>query len=480
MIEVAAYSRREIDTPWGAPQAPCNCGRENDGETFRGMKPESKRLNDTMCNLDVANKGTEGNSAIQTNKTTYAFVLHQDGMPLMPMKIGKAKKMIRSGKARIVKCKPLTIRLEYETTKNVDELTLGIDSGAVYIGYSLINQRLKREYICGTLEQEHIGSDSNPAKGRIDEKRMYRRNRRSRLWYREARFDNRKKHIGMLPPTIERKYNTHKRLISIISAIAPVVHLVIEVAKFDIQKIKNTTIKGIEYQQGDLYGYANVKGFIMTREKCKCQLCGKSVLGYKVNLHHIIPRSKGGTDKSNNLALLHEECHKRLHKEHLEETLARNKQYKEPTFMSMINKRFWKDYPNMSVTYGNITFVNRCKFGIEKSHSNDAFIIAGGDNSYSRSIEMDLGQKRRNDRQLQWNYVKKNKFHKFRRLREGRKSYHSGDLLLIDGKWVECKGMQNNSVVIGFRKNIRGNNSAITVSQKKITKSYRRAGIYFK
>lgn len=479
MIKVAAHSRREIDTPQGTPQALGNCGCENEGDTLKGMKPESERLNDAMCNLDVANKGGEGNPAIQTNQT-YAFVIHRDGTLLMPMKIGKAKKMIRAKKASIIKCKPLVIKLEYETTKKVDELTLGIDTGAIWIGYSLINKRLKREYLRGTLEQEHVGSDSNPAKGRMDERRMYRRNRRNRLWHREARFDNRMKHYGTLPPTIERKYNTHKRLISIIGSIAPVSHLVVEVAKFDIQKVMNPIIEGVEYQQGDLYGYANVKSFIMAREKCKCQLCSKLVLGCKTNLHHIIPRSKGGTDKPNNLALLHEDCHKRLHKEHLENTLVKNKQYKEPTFMSIINKRFWKDYPNMSITYGNITFVNRCNFGIEKSHSNDAFIIAGGDNTYSRSIEMDLSQKRRNDRKLQWNYIKKNKFHKFRRLRSGRKPYHSGDLLLIDGKWIECKGMQGNSVVIGFRKNNKGTNIAITVSQKKIAKSYRRAGIYFK
>ena len=478
MVKVAAHSRIEIDTPQGAPQALGNCGRENEGDTLKGMKPESERLNDSMCNLDVANKGGEGNPAIQTNKT-YAFVLHKDGTPLMPMKIGKAKKMIRAGKARIVKCKPLVIQLMYETEKVADDLTLGIDTGAIWIGYSLINNKLKREYIRGTLEQEHIGNGSNPAKGRMDERRMYRRNRRNRLWHREARFDNRKKRDNMLPPTIERKYNTHKRLIEIIKLMAPVKHLIIEVAKFDIQKIMNSNIKGVEYQQGDLYGYANIKSFIMTREQCKCQLCGKSVLGCKVNLHHIIPRFKGGTDKPDNLALLHEECHKRLHREHLENILVKNKQYKEPTFMSMINKRFWKDYPNMSVTYGNITFVNRCNFGIEKTHSNDAFVIAGGDNTYSRSIEMDLVQKRRNDRQLQWNYVKKNKFNRFRRLRSGRKPYHSGDLLLIDGKWVECKGMVLNKVIIGFKKGKTGCLLQITVNQKRISKNYRRAGVYF-
>ena len=470
MVKVAAHSRREIDTPQSTPQALGNCGCENDGETL-GMKPESKRLNDAMCNLDVANKGTEKDSAIQINQT-YTFVLYKDGTPLMPMKIGKAKKMIRSGKARIVKVKPLVIQLEYETTKNVDELTLGIDSGAIWIGYSLINKKLKKEYIRGTLEQEHKGSKSNPAKSRMDERRMYRRNRRNRLWHREARFDNRKKRDDILPPTVERKYNTHKRLIEIISAIAPVAHLVIEVAKFDIQKIKNPDIEGVEYQQGDLYSYANVKSFVMAREQCKCQLCNKLVLGCKKDLHHIIPRSKGGTDKPNNLALLHDECHKRLHKENLWNALKKSKQYKEPTFMSMINKRFWKDYPNMSVTYGNITSVNRCKFGIEKSHSNDAFVIAGGDNTYSRSIERDLSQKRRNDRQLQWNYVKKNNLHKFRRLRDGRKPYHSGDLLLIDGKWIECKGMALDRVIIGFKKGKTGCLLQITVSQKKISKSY--------
>lgn len=61
---VAVHRRSESDTPWGAPQAPCNCGRKNEGETIQEMKPESKRLNDPMYNLDVAHPGADENRAI--------------------------------------------------------------------------------------------------------------------------------------------------------------------------------------------------------------------------------------------------------------------------------------------------------------------------------------------------------------------------------------------------------------------------------
>ena len=64
---VAVHMRSESDTPWGAPQAPGNCGRENEGETIKPMKPESKRLNDPMSNLDVAHSGVADDRSLLKN-----------------------------------------------------------------------------------------------------------------------------------------------------------------------------------------------------------------------------------------------------------------------------------------------------------------------------------------------------------------------------------------------------------------------------
>ena len=409
----------------------------------------------------------------------YAYVLHNDSEPLMPTKIGKAKSMVKQGKAIIVKLKPFIIRLTYNTSKNINDLTLGIDSGAVHIGYSVTNEKLKREYIRGTLEQETNASSTNPTKQRIDDKRMYRRIKRNKLWYRKPRFNNRKKRIGELPPSIERKYLAHKNLILKLLKFLPIKFLIVEVGKFDIQKIINPNISGNGYQKGDLYGYNNVRSYLMAREQGKCQFCGGDFIGRSAHIHHIIPRSEGGTDRVSNLALLHKECHEKIHKENLLGKLKKSKQYKEPTFMSSINKRFWKDFPNMKVTYGNITFVNRNKYGIEKSHSNDAFVIANGTDEYTRSAEHNLKQRRRNDRCLQTNNVKKKASKTGRRIRKSRKPYHLGDKIYINGEWKECLGMTNDRVIVEYKILNSGKKSAISVLAKKVEKCYINNGIYF-
>lgn len=413
------------------------------------------------------------------NNITYVYVLTQDGKPLMPIKIGKAKHLIDSKKAVIVNHNPLQIKLCYEVENHVEDITLGIDTGAVHIGYSAISPTTKKEYIRGVLEQEHTESNSNPTKGRIDDRRMYRRMKRNKLWHREPRFDNRKRRYGLLPPSIERKYLSHKNLILKVKNLLPINNLIIEVGKFDIQKIKNPEIEGVGYQQGNLYEYNNMRSYLMAREQGRCQLCGETFEGRSAHIHHIIPRSKGGTNMESNLAILHKECHERLHKENLHNKLSKSKMYKEPTFMSSINKKFWEDFENMHVTYGNYTFVNRNKCCIVKSHSNDAFIIAGGDESFDRSIERNLAQIQRNNRALQRNNLKASRSKTGRSVRKGRKPYHKGDRIFINGEWRECMGMTNDRVILGYIVNKNGNKSAETVSVKKVEKAYTNNGIYF-
>jgi len=42
---------------------------------------------------------------------------------------------------------------------------------------------------------------------------MYRRNRRSRKWYRQPRFNNRKRDDGWLAPSIRHKLDSHLRIV---------------------------------------------------------------------------------------------------------------------------------------------------------------------------------------------------------------------------------------------------------------------------
>ena len=150
-----------------------------------------------------------------------------------------------------------------------------------------------------------------------------RKGRRSRLRYRKAKFLNRTRPEGWLPPSIQSRIDNTIRWINKFYNLLPKCTLHIEVAKFDIQKIEKPEISGKEYQQGDMYSYRNRIAYLIARENCKCQYCKE---GYKKGdgwrLHHIWGKSK---DRSEDWALLHESCHKELHAKNLENMLRTKK-----------------------------------------------------------------------------------------------------------------------------------------------------------
>jgi len=226
-------------------------------------------------------------------------------------------------------------------------------------------------------------------------------------------------------------------LITLLKKLLPISDIIVETASFDIQKLNNPEITGIGYQQGSLYEKSNLRSFILAREKNTCQLCKE---GYSKtdhwHKHHIIPRSQGGTDKPNNIALLHEKCHDRLHEKGLYKQLQKNKQYKEATFMNIVKGKFKEDL-NCKTVFGYETFVKRNELQLSKSHSNDAFVIAGG-STQSRCFEYLVKQKRRNNRSLQLN--RKGSKPSIRRQRY---KLQPGDLVKVDKDIVKVVGTQS-------------------------------------
>jgi hypothetical protein len=117
--------------------------------------------------------------------------------------------------------------------------------------------------------------------------------------------------------------------------------------------------------------------------------------------------------------------------------------------MSIINKRFYNDVPNLEVTYGNITKVNRVNAGIQKTHTNDAFVISGG-SKQARCAQWEIEQKRRNNRALQLN---RKGFKPS--IRRNRHKVQPKDLVKIGGFWVESQGTHcNGSRIIVNKKSI--------------------------
>ena len=433
--------KRDTYTPMNASQVRSNCDSLLNKEETLSVADLKTYSNIPEVNLSERDRDFQ----------PLVYVLSVEGYPLMPCKSVKAKKLLKSGSAVVAKYKPFTIKLTYVCKNQTQDVSLGIDSGAKHIGFSAITSQ--KELISGTLELDDKTSS------RLKERKMYRRLRRNKLWYRKPRFLNRKRKEGWLPPSIQRKYDTHLNLINRLKSILPITSITIEAANFDIQKIENPEIEGIGYQQGDMYGYQNVRSYLMFREKGKCQLCGKPFeKGNPSHVHHCKQRSERGSNSVKNLAILHKKCHTNLHKNNLK--LKSPKSYKESTFMSIIRNKFSEDISYVKITYGYITFTDRVALGLSKEHYNDAFVIAGGGNQ-NRIKPITIIQKQINSRTLQ---IVKNGH--VPSIRKQRYSYRPKDLIWVKGKVYSVRGVQNKGDYVA----LMGSKKVVNI--KLIEKSY--------
>jgi len=319
----------------------------------------------------------------------------------MPTTPRKAKIFLKSGRAKIVGRDPFTIQLLCGTSGYTQPITLGIDAGYAHVGYSTITE--KEELIGGTLQLLPEVSK------RITDRSKYRRTRRNRLRHRKCRFDNRKRPDGWLAPSIQHKLDSHIKLVERLKARMPITKVVIETAKFDIQKIKNPDIQGEEYQQGEQLGYKNLTDYIRHRDGYECQNpdCKNKSADKVLQVHHL-GYWKNPPDRSNkpsNLITLCDKCHSSPnHKKgkFLHGWKPEIKPFKAETFMSIIYKQVL-EILEAEQAFGYETSFNRQGLGLEKSHHNDAFVIVGG-TTQKRAEPLMLEQIRRHKRSMEQFY----------------------------------------------------------------------------
>jgi hypothetical protein len=298
------------------------------------------------------------------------YVINKNNRPLMPCKPSKARKLLRDGKAKCIRRTPFTIKLLWDCTEYVQDLTLGIDSGSKTIGSAVRDDKNNVFYISNV----HLRTD---VKSKMDQRRMYRRNRRGRKTrYRQPRFLNRQNSIkdNRYPPTISNKYNTHDKEIRFICKLLPIKTLVIETATFDPHAMQNPKVLNCPwlYQKGIQVGYYNTKAYILDRDKYICQNCKGKSKEHKLNVHHILSRSNGGSDLPANLITLCKTCHTQLHAGvfSLQKTKLKSL-LNHATHMNILQSIIRKSL-TYTETYGYITKAIREYFGIIKDHCYDA------------------------------------------------------------------------------------------------------------
>ena len=334
------------------------------------------------------------------------YVIAKDGTPLMPTeRHGKVKWLLRKKKAKVESACPFTIRLLYEPEKrHVQPVTLGVDAGSSNIGLSASTG--KKELFSG----KKMLRDDVPKN--MKDRSQARQTRRSRLRHRKPRFDNRKRPDGWLTPTMETKLRSHVNVVNDICSILPVSRIIVETASFDIQKIKDEDIEGKRYQEGEQLGYANVKAYVKARDGFRCWAChGKDYL----EVHHIIRRRDGGSDRPANLITLCGKCHTAHHsgKKPLDIPSLENRGFRAATEMSTMRwfllDRLKVAHPDIPVeqSYGYITAWNRREHSIEKTHTNDAFCIAGNFKAERVDAVYDIMKVRCHNRQVMKQNIRK-------------------------------------------------------------------------
>ena len=377
----------------------------------------------------------------------FVYIINKNGQPLMPCKPQKARKLLKANKAEVVKYEPFTIKLKYGSSGYKQPVTLGIDTGSIHIGASASTEKHEL-YASETVMRSGDGKASIVSL--LVKRLTLRHNRRSRKTrYRKARFLNRvhSKHKGWLAPSVENKINVHLKLVADIHKILPITKVIVEVAQFDIQKIKNPDISGDEYQKGEQFGWANVREYVLFRDGHKCQCCkgksGDSIL----NVHHIESRMTGG-NAPNNLVTLCEHCHQSYHqgKIQLPKTIHRGMSFRDSSFMGIMRWSFYNRlktlYQDVKLTYGYITKNTRIRNGIVKTHTADAYCIAGNIDAKRLGYEYLRKQVRRHNRKLHREVPTKGNVRRIAQAGHFVKGFCLNDTVLAKGQQWFIRGMR--------------------------------------
>lgn len=316
------------------------------------------------------------------------FVLDKSGKPLMPCSEKRARLLLARGRARVHRQMPFVIRLidRKQADSQVQRLVIKIDPGSQFTGIALVRQRHQAVHVLSLMELVHRGFQIKKA---LLQRAGYRRRRRSvNLRYRAPRFDNRTRPAGWLPPSLQHRVDTTMSWVQRLRRWAPITDLAVERVKFDMQKMQNPEISGIEYQQGELQGY-EVREYLLEKWGRKCMYCHVENKPFQVE--HILARINGGSDRVSNLGLACGPCNLKKDKQDIAvflkkkpdllksilakaKTPLRDASAVNATRNALFNALLLTGLPVETGT-GAKTKFNRIRHGIPKTHALDAVCV---------------------------------------------------------------------------------------------------------
>src|SRR5215469_12497286 len=156
---------------------------------------------------------------------------------------------------------------------------------------------------CGRRSSCIAGRRSSTPSTRDGVVRRSRRQRHTRS--RQPRFRNRRRQPGWQPPSRQSRVQNVVTWVERLRRWCPIGALSLELVKFDTQRLQQPEMAGVEYQQGDLAGY-ELRQYLLEEWGRRCAYCGAT--GVPLQVEHVLPRSRGGTDRASNLTLACELC----------------------------------------------------------------------------------------------------------------------------------------------------------------------------
>ncbi|HEV8194858.1 MAG TPA: RNA-guided endonuclease IscB [Ktedonobacterales bacterium] len=231
------------------------------------------------------------------------FVVDTEKRPLAPCHSARARRLLAEGKAAVWRRAPFTIILK-RTVPAAQPLPLRIkvDPGSKVTGLAPVNDATGR--VAWAAELTHRAQRVHDA---LLARRAIRHGRRRRLaHYRPARFDKRRRPSGWLPPSLESRISNVLTWVAHLRRYAPVATISQELVRFDGQLLENPDITGMDSQQGELAGY-EVREYLLEKWRRACVYCGAQ--NVPLQIEHIIPRARGGSNRVSNLTLACVACH---------------------------------------------------------------------------------------------------------------------------------------------------------------------------
>jgi len=314
----------------------------------------------------------------------FVFVLDKNRKPLNPTQPARARRLLRTGRASVFRRYPFTIILHDREVDNstATECRLKLDPGAKTTGLAI----LQGDVVIWAAELVHRGFAIRDA---LTTRRQLRRSRRNRKTpYRAARFNNRRRLEGWLPPSLMSRVHNILTWVRRLSKLCPITAISQELVRFDTQKMQNAEIYGVEYQQGELAGY-EVREYLLEKFNRQCAYCGATET--RLEIDHVQARSRGGSNRVSNLVLACHPCNEAKGNQEirdflsgkpdvLKQVLAKIKKPLADT--AAVNATGWMLFEQLKATglpletgTGGQTKFNRTRLGLPKTHWMDAVAV---------------------------------------------------------------------------------------------------------